>query len=427
MLTFVVALGGVYWRSYYQDLVVLLRSMTRVNAGDPTTVAVVHDGRINDKQIEYLKQQWPLVRATRGPSALYAKHGKTNPKYFLFEAWNPDVVQGDRAILMGADMIARKPWTYLHEALGPIRAWREPARPCWNSGALLVTKPLIDIKERDKLLATAHDGNYGTDQRIINQIYGDKMQGHPDWVQVFDVGAGCRRDALFVHYIHKYYARTSRISNFWRRMYEEYLTEAELEIARAPGFDFWCEALNMGTAKPASWYDAEFVRDKNYGVKYTKSRYYQQWKKLLTMVKGLEGRILELGCGPGQFAAMLEAEGLTNYVGIDFSPKAVEMATKATKQRIVCKRIEDSDLEKDMSYSTVLILETLEHMTQDVETLKRIRTGSNIIFTVPKFDGTSHVRHFKQKEEVRKRYGECFKSLRIAEHGQYWIGKGIAS
>lgn len=180
----------------------------------------------------------------------------------------------------------------------------------------------------------------------------------------------------------------------------------------------------MGKQKTAEWYDAEFRRDKAYAKPFSKFRDYGMWKKVLEAIETWKGRILELGAGPGQFAAMLEEAGRTEYVGLDFSPVAVEMAAKATKLRIVCKTIQAADLEKDASYDIVIMLEVLEHVTEDCVLLKRLRSGVKAIFTVPAFDGTSHVRYFEDAEEIKARYGSCFKRLTVTKSGNHWIGKG---
>ncbi len=55
--------------------------------------------------------------------------------------------------------------------------------------------------------------------------------------------------------------------------------------------------------------------------------YSHIWQKALEIIKGLgRPRILEIGCGPGQFANYLFDEVFTDYMGIDFSSEAISMA-----------------------------------------------------------------------------------------------------
>lgn len=185
----------------------------------------------------------------------------------------------------------------------------------------------------------------------------------------------------------------------------------------------------MGKAKDAGWYDEQFRTDKDYSKPFRGSRYFGMWKVVLGIIKGWRAakkaaKILELGAGPGQFASMLEDSGIKDYVGVDFSPLAVEMSTKVTKLRIVCKKIEDADLESDKTYEIVVALEILEHLDNDRGLLKRLRPGTKIVFTVPAFDGTSHVRHFKTIKAVKARYDKFISRLTVEKSGDHYIGSG---
>lgn len=244
-LTFVTALAGTNWRSYYQDLVVMLRSMARVSDLE-TLLTVVHDGCLEQNHIDYLRAQRSPLDEFYVDRRIYNRHGKSKPQYLLFEAWNPDVVKSKKAVVLGCDMVFLKSWQYFLEAMGPIRAWWETTRGCWNSGALLITKPLISSGEYHRLLSTPHDGGFGSDQRIINMLYEGNMQRHPTWVQEFNNDGGYKKETMIAHYIHKYYAAKSGITPFWKRLYQTFLEEGELAVARAPGYDYWCEVLKDG-------------------------------------------------------------------------------------------------------------------------------------------------------------------------------------
>jgi hypothetical protein len=45
--------------------------------------------------------------------------------------------------------------------------------------------------------------------------------------------------------------------------------------------------------------------------------------------------------------------------------------------------------------------------------LGKIRKGSRFYGTVPNFPFVSHVRHFRDENEVRSRYASCFQNLRV--------------
>ncbi|MHC4985658.1 MAG: class I SAM-dependent methyltransferase [Planctomycetota bacterium] len=51
--------------------------------------------------------------------------------------------------------------------------------------------------------------------------------------------------------------------------------------------------------------------------------------------------ILEIGCGAGQLAHYLHDLGLRRYVGVDFSPAAIELARAASPQAFEVADIRD--------------------------------------------------------------------------------------
>jgi 2-polyprenyl-3-methyl-5-hydroxy-6-metoxy-1,4-benzoquinol methylase len=122
-------------------------------------------------------------------------------------------------------------------------------------------------------------------------------------------------------------------------------------------------------------------------------------------------KILDLGCGPGQFARMLFDMGLKNYRGIDFSAEAIRLAKK-TGGNFVCDDILKCDYG---DYDIVVCLETLEHIPGDLAVIRRIKKGKKIIFSVPDYESPTHVRVFKELEEVRERYGADIMLMRPFE------------
>ena len=63
----------------------------------------------------------------------------------------------------------------------------------------------------------------------------------------------------------------------------------------------------------------------------SKSTYPPHWKSILAMIPS-EDRIVDIGCGVGSIAGLVEREGLTNsYLGIDFSDNMIQCATQHWK------------------------------------------------------------------------------------------------
>lgn len=123
----------------------------------------------------------------------------------------------------------------------------------------------------------------------------------------------------------------------------------------------------------------------------------------------MDAKIVELGCGSGQFANMLFDAGYTNYLGVDFSPVAIARAGElnpARKELFVRSDIRGIAWPADVK--TVLIFEVLEHLADDVTVIGELPEGCEVIFTVPNFDSFNHVRKFEDLAAVVDRYGAYF-------------------
>lgn len=102
----------------------------------------------------------------------------------------------------------------------------------------------------------------------------------------------------------------------------------------------------------------------------------------------LNGEILELGCGTGTFTALM-AERNWRVTAVDIDPDFVEIAARRlsgwTNVEVGCAditRMKDGPL-----YDTIILLDVLEHIEDDVGLLKsiseRLRAGGRLILKVP--------------------------------------------
>jgi SAM-dependent methyltransferase len=172
----------------------------------------------------------------------------------------------------------------------------------------------------------------------------------------------------------------------------------------------WCP---WGVEQPPEFYDRDFHRYPIWKEHYSASHYYPLWTVVAERVRRLGARqVLDIGCGPGQVAALLRDTGLGHYLGLDFSPARVEQA------RTVCPEFEFqaadvfvSNLLETAPYDLVLMMEFLEHVEQDLHVLRRIRPGTPVLGTVPNFPAQAHVRHFSSAAEVLARYGDVLGGL----------------
>lgn len=167
--------------------------------------------------------------------------------------------------------------------------------------------------------------------------------------------------------------------------------------------------------QPPEWYDTVYATRQGYRKHYTESTYYFMWTVIADrIVHGGVRAVLDIGCGPGQFASLLFDKGIGQYCGIDFSPKSIELAQRQCPSlEFMVADISESGILESQDYDCVVALEFLEHVEEDVAILKRIRKGAKFFGSVPNFACLSHVRHFSSDEEVRSRYGRQFSPFRV--------------
>lgn len=170
-----------------------------------------------------------------------------------------------------------------------------------------------------------------------------------------------------------------------------------------------------GREEPADWYDRAYASSGSYHEPYFRSCYYFSWCVIADRIlRDNACGLLEIGCGPGQFAAMLRDQGFRRYVGLDFSPTAIEMARRnAPEFEFVVGDARTSDVYDRVEHDTIVCTEVLEHIEDDLLVVSRFGAGKRCLCTVPNFPYVSHVRHFKDAEQVRDRYGPFFQSLDV--------------
>ncbi len=126
-------------------------------------------------------------------------------------------------------------------------------------------------------------------------------------------------------------------------------------------------------------------------------------------------QIIELGCGVGYFAQL--TTNAYNYIGIDFSKLVINKAIEINpNKKFILGNLLDNNIIKLYKKDCIYVcLETIEHIQDDIKLIKSIPSGSYFIFSVPNRDFTSHVRFFKNKNEIIKRYSNI-----IDFHNSEW-------
>ena len=155
--------------------------------------------------------------------------------------------------------------------------------------------------------------------------------------------------------------------------------------------------------KDNKWYNEAYAVSEEYRKEPEDSMYYHVWEKAISLIKN--ERILDFGCGSGQFAKMLLKNEKRFVKGYDFSNEAIIIAQRLNQQhrdKFVVKDL--LKIEKLPAYDLVISFEVLEHITNDLSVIKKIGSGKRFIFSVPNYDYKSHVRFFNTEEEIIKRY-----------------------
>lgn len=157
--------------------------------------------------------------------------------------------------------------------------------------------------------------------------------------------------------------------------------------------------------RSAKWYDEAYRVSQEYRKAPGDSRYFPIWDKALSLIG--DEKVIDLGCGSGQFAKLLLNNGKNFICGIDFSVEAIEIARQLNPgnkfQFFMRDLVADFQI-PSVLYDLVTCFEVLEHITEDLDVIKKIDSGKRFIFSVPNYDYRSHVRKFNSEMQILRRY-----------------------
>lgn len=127
-----------------------------------------------------------------------------------------------------------------------------------------------------------------------------------------------------------------------------------------------------------------------------------------------EEDVVDLGCGTARFAHALHDTGhYGGYVGADFSEAALAEAERYVTNAglkefafIRCDLRGWSPSPTRAGNCVYVCLETLEHLDDDVDLIRRVPPGHRLIFSVPNYDSEAHIRTFRNAGELWGRYGQ---------------------
>lgn len=100
-------------------------------------------------------------------------------------------------------------------------------------------------------------------------------------------------------------------------------------------------------------------------------RFSIEWKRKMIEQMVSVGKILDLGCGTGEFLHHMQTHGW-EVAGIETDSKAVEFARNHYHLRVFHSEIEQIDLKEEL-FQVITFWHVLEHVYEPVEILKKLR------------------------------------------------------
>jgi 2-polyprenyl-3-methyl-5-hydroxy-6-metoxy-1,4-benzoquinol methylase len=202
-----------------------------------------------------------------------------------------------------------------------------------------------------------------------------------------------------------------RVPRLWRR--KSTTAQAPTRSTDRP------DRQTIGAELGAEFYDEAYATRAAYHVHYSQSPYYFLWCVILDRLRRTSvRRLIDIGCGPGQFAQLVSDNLDVDLLGVDFSGTAIELArANCPGQRFLCEDMRTSTLLRTTLYDHLVCLEFLEHVEFDLDVLAQIHSGTRCFLSVPNYPSPGHVRYFTKSQDVEKRYGEIFHSFEIS----YWL------
>jgi SAM-dependent methyltransferase len=165
----------------------------------------------------------------------------------------------------------------------------------------------------------------------------------------------------------------------------------------------------------SEFYDKSYSGAKLYTLEAEATSYVGTWERIVRRLQKDQARsVLDIGCGPGQFAEFLKKRiPNVSYTGVDFSEVAISMARQRCPDGLFLVHDVVRGGALNVDYDAVVCTEVLEHIANDFAVFENLRVGSLFIGTVPNFDSFGHVRYFTSEQEIRDRYSGCLDQIEV--------------
>jgi len=154
--------------------------------------------------------------------------------------------------------------------------------------------------------------------------------------------------------------------------------------------------------KTNEYYNKIYNESSEYKKHYSDIIYFPIFKEIIKKICK-HNIIIELGCGAGQLAHYLMDNKYCNYLGIDFSNKAIEQAIKTVGNKFIVKDLLSYNI--DLNYDTIIALEFFEHIEYK-KVLTNLKSDTKIIFSVPNFKIDSHLYYWKDEAQIKRDFSK---------------------
>lgn len=169
-------------------------------------------------------------------------------------------------------------------------------------------------------------------------------------------------------------------------------------------FQLYMKIIKENDPVCAEYYDKIFTESAEYAkTDPAKSIYHKLYLRVNELIEE-DQPILELGCGTGLLAKVLLDAGKKYKRGWDFSEVGIQRAKEINPDHASKFAVGDITRIPMRRVHTIVSLEVLEHLKDDLELIKRL-PECTFIFSVPDFLIPCHQRAFKNEREVEERYG----------------------
>jgi hypothetical protein len=163
--------GGVERAKYFKYWTALCRSMKEKAPGMSCPWYITSD-RFTKAEWAAVLEEYPNARQWKIDRKRYEDPlHRGYPAFWKFEAANPGL-GAQKVISLEADLLCDNDWSMLAYRCGEgvIHAVREPVRSQYGAAILVINRVAGYDGLYEKLLRTKHDGGWGTDQNIWNQM-----------------------------------------------------------------------------------------------------------------------------------------------------------------------------------------------------------------------------------------------------------------